>query len=184
MSPLGGQAIAALVAVAVLGFWLLGAHNRLVGLRKAIAAAFAQVDAQLRQRHELLAELIASASAGFADAPEALAAIEAARQQARSAADHAAQRPASAGRMASLGLAEQVLRTAVSRFLVLAKARPALRGDTRLREAMSSLSAIQHRLTAAREGFNAAVATYNASVQQFPTRLMAGPFGFRSAGTL
>jgi LemA protein len=184
MSPLGGQEIAALSAVAVLGFWLLGAHNRLVRLRKAIAAAFAQVDAQLRQRHELLAELVAAASAGFTDAPEALAAIEAARQQARSAADHAAQRPSSAGRLASLGLAEQVLRTAVSRFLALIKARPALRGDPRLREAMAGLSATEHRLAPAREGFNAAVATYNASVRQFPTRLMAGLFGFRRAGML
>jgi LemA protein len=176
--------IAAVGVVAVLGFWMLGAHNRLVRLRQAIAAAFAQVDGHLRQRHELLAELMDAASAALDDAPEAPAAVEAARQQARIAADRAALRPASAGRLASLVLAEQVLRTSVSSLFTLVRARPALRGDARLRAAMAGLSATQHRLTAAREVFNAEVTTYNASVRQFPTSIVAGLFGFRAAGLL
>ncbi|MBP6775959.1 MAG: LemA family protein [Piscinibacter sp.] len=184
MPSLGGREIAALAVVAMLGFWLLGAHNRLVRLRQGIGAAFAQVDTHLRQRHALLAELIAAAGAGLDDAPEALDAIEAARQQARVAADRVAQRPASAGRLASLVLAEQVLRTAVSRLFTLARTRPALRGDARLRAAMAELSATQHRLAAARDAFNAEVLGYNASVRQFPTRVVAGLFGFRAAGTL
>jgi LemA protein len=176
--------IGALGTAAVLGFWMLGAHNRLVRLRQTLAAAFAQVDAQLRERHELLAELIAAASGELADTPEAVAAIEAARQQARAAADRAALRPASAGRLASLVLAEQVLRTSVSRLFTLSRSRPALRSDARLRAAMAALSATQHRLAAAREGYNAAVKHYNESVRQFPTRLVAALFGFKPAGTL
>jgi LemA protein len=181
---MSGNEIVALGAVAVLGFWMLGAHNRLVRLRQSVAAAFALVDEQLRQRHELLAELIAAAGDGLVPAPEAVAAAEAARQQARVAADRAARRPASASRLASLVLAEQVLRSAVTRLFAHVRERPALRGNERLRSAMAGLSAAQHRLSAARDAFNAEVATYNASARQFPTRIVAGLFGFGAAGSL
>ncbi len=176
--------IAVIGAVAVLGFWVLGAYNRLVRLRQAMAAAFAQVDGQFRQRHALLAELVDSVAAELADTPEAVATVAAARLQTRVAADRAAQRPASAGRMASLVLAEQVLRTAVSRLITLAKSCPGLHSDPRLRAAMTELSTTQHRLEAAREAFNATVLDYNASARQFPTWLVAAMFGFRPAGAL
>lgn len=181
---MSGSELAAIVAVAVLGFWILGAYNRLVRLRQDIAAAFAQVDAEFRLRHDLLAELVAAATAELNETPEAVAAVDAARLQARVAADRAVQRPASAGRIASLALAEQVLRTALRHLITLAKSRPALRGDAQLRAVLKQLSATQHRLTAARQGYNASVLVYNASAQQFPTRLVAAMFGFRAAGRL
>ena len=176
--------IVAIAVLAVLAFWVLGAHNRLVRLRQAIAAAFAQVDVQLRRRHDLLAELIEAATAGLADTPQATSSLDAARLQARIAADRVAQRPLSAGRLASLALAEQVLRTALSRLVTLLKAHPALRVDPGLREALKNLSATQHRLSAANDTFNASVCDYNRSVRQFPTRLVAGVFGFHIAGEL
>jgi LemA protein len=176
--------VVALGALAILAFWVLGAYNRLVRLRQAIATAFALVDVQLRQRQTLLGLLIEAATAGLADAPEALAAVEAARRQARVAADHAAQSAVSAGRLASLALAEQVLHTALSRLITLVKARPELRADAGLRQVTKDLSAAQHRLTAARHGFNATVLDYNRSRRQFPTRLVARLFGFRRAGEL
>ena len=181
---MSSAAIVAIAVTAVLGFWMLGAYNRLVRLRQTLAAAFALVDAQLRLRHELLAELIDTASAALADTPEAVAALEAARLQTRIAADRAARRPASAGRLASLALAEQVLRTALSRLVTLVQARPALRSDARLREALKKISATQTRLAAERHTFNAIVLDYNRSVRQFPTRLAAAIFGFRAAGPL
>ena len=176
--------IAALVGAAVIGFWMLGAYNRLVRLRQTLAAAFAQVDAQFRLRHDLLAELIEAAASGLADTPEAVATVEAARLQARIAADRAVPRPASAGRLASLALAEQVLRTALSRLIALVKTRPALRGDPKLRQVLKKLSTTQTQLSAARNAFNTTVLDYNRSMQQFPTRLVAAMFGFRAAGEL
>jgi LemA protein len=176
--------IAVIGGALVLMFWTLGAYNRLVRLRQTLAVAFAKVDDQLKQRHELQAELITVATAELADTPEAVAAVDAARRQARIAADHAAHRSVNAGRIASLALAEQVLRTALSRLLTLVKARPALKGDPRLREVMKQLSSTQQRLSTARETFNAAVLDYNHSVRQFPTRLLAAMFGFGAAGKL
>lgn len=170
--------------VAVLGFWILGAHNRLVRLRQTIASAFAQIDVHLRQRHELLAELIAAAAPLHADAPEAMAAVEAARLEARSAADHVAQRTKQAERLTRLVLAEKALRVEVSRMITLVKAHPELRSAPRLRSAMKQLSTTQHRLSAARDSFNATVLAHNRSLQQFPTRLVAALFGFREAEQL
>ncbi|MEO8122774.1 MAG: LemA family protein [Burkholderiales bacterium] len=175
---------AGLALVAVLGFWILGAHNRLVRLRQTVTSAFAQVDIHLRQRHELLAELIAAGAPLQADAPEAVAAVEAARMEARSAADHVAQRAKQAGRLARLVLAEKALRVEVSRMITLVKAHPELRSDPRLRSAMKQLSTTQHRLSAARDSFNATVMQHNRSVQQFPTRLVAAMFGFSEASEL
>jgi LemA protein len=176
--------IVAIAGAAVMGFWMLGAHNRLVRLRRVIADAFAQLDTQFRLRHDLLAELIQAAAVELVETPEAIAAVEAARLQARTAADRAAPQSASADRLAKLGLAEQALRTSLSRLITLVKTRPALRNDPKLRELLKNLSTIQTRLAAARHTFNTAVIDYNRSVQQFPTRLVAAMLGFRAAGEL
>jgi LemA protein len=179
------HAIVAIVGAAVLAFWVLGAHNRLVRLRQTLAAAFAHVDAQLRLRHDLLGELIeAAAAAEPADATAALVAVDAARQQTRIAADRAARRPGSAGRLASLVLAEQVLQSALPRLIALVEARQAHGDDPTPREGLTQLSAAQAGLAAAGQAFNAAVLDYNRNAQQFPTRLVAAMFGFRAAGTL
>ncbi len=184
MTGVTANEIAAIAAAAVLAFWLLGAYNRLVRLRQAVAAAFALLDAQLQQRHGLLAELVEAAAPLPGEPPEAVAAVDAARRQARVAANHAAQRAGHAGRLASLALAEQVLRTALTRLVTLVKARQAQQGDPRVRAALNSLSTAQHRISAARQAFNAAVLDYNHAVQQFPTRLIAGLLGFQIAGKL
>ena len=176
--------VVALGVAAVMGLWILGAHNRLVRLRQAVNAAYAPIDELLRRRHALLAELIEASTPQLADQAEAIAAVDAARLQARAAADHAAQRPAHADRLASLVLAEQVLRSASSRLVALVKARAALRADARVREVMASLSTTQHRLSAARHAFKATVLDYNRNAQQFPTRFVAAMFGFRDAGSL
>lgn len=181
MSPTEASALA---LVAVTGLWILGAYNRLVRLRQGVASSYGQVDAQFRQRHELLGALIEAAAAQLTDVPEAVAGVDAARRQARIAAEHAARRATSAGRLASLALAEQVLDTAQSRLSALVNERPAVRADARLHDALQRLAATQLRLAAARDEFNVAVLDYNRNAQQFPTRLVAGMFGFRAAGRL
>lgn len=175
---------AGIAVVAVLGFWILGAHNRLVRLRQAVRSAFGRIDEQLRQRHDQLAELIAAAAPLRADAPEVLDAVEAVRLEARGAADQVAQRTLQADRLARLVLVEKALRVEVQRLLTLVKAEAGLRTDERLRGAMKSLSATQHRLSAARDGFNAAVRDHNRSLRQYPTRLVAAMFRFEEVRDL
>jgi LemA protein len=174
--------IVAIACVAVLAFWMLGAYNRLVRLRQTIAAAFAVVDAQFKQRHELLGELIEGVAVELAGGAEDAASLDAARRQARIAAERVAQRPATAGRVASLALAEQVLQGALARLVAHAQAAPP--GAARIGEVLNELTTTQHRLAAVSESFNASVLDYNRSIEQFPTCVIAGRFGFRVAGRL
>jgi LemA protein len=174
----------AIACVAVLAFWMLGAYNRLVRLRQTITAAFALVDAQFKQRHELLSGLIDSVLAQSAGADDDAASLDAARRQARVTAERVAQRPANAGRVASLALAEQVLQGTIASVVAHAQAHASLPGSARIGELLNELTTTQHRLAAASEAFNASALDYNRSIEQFPTRLIAGLFGFRVAGTL
>ncbi len=176
--------IVVIAVVAVLTFWMLGAYNRLVRLRHTISTAFSAIDAQFKQRHELISGLIDSALALGADATDDAASLDAARRQARVAAERVAQRPANAGRVASLALAEQVLRGALASVVAPLQAHASLPGSTRVGELLDELTTTQHRLAAASEAFNASALDYNRSIEQFPTRLIAGLFGFRVAGTL
>ncbi len=175
---------AGIAVVALLGFWILGAHNRLVRLRQEVRSAFGRVDEHLRQRHDLLAELLAAASPLRSQTPEPFDALEAARLEARSAADQVAQRTMHADRLARLVLAEMALRAETSRLIALAKADAGVRADERLRGTVRALSATQHRHAAACDAFNAAVRDHNRNLRQFPTRLVAAMFGFNEAGGL
>ena len=116
--------IISIVFLAVLGFWAVGAHNRLVRLRNAIGNAFAQIDVQLKRRYDLIPNLVETAKKYLQHERETLEAVTAARNQARAAADVARGRPTDAGAMKSLGMAEQVLTGAMGRLMALVEARP------------------------------------------------------------
>lgn len=177
---------------ALLAFWAVGAYNRLVRLRGAAVAAWAPIDAQLRRRQALafeLAELLASQD-GMGDevGRATLQSVVAATRQAQAAADHARVRPVSAGAIQSLGLAEQVLEGALRPLHVLIAARPAVYAQPSLGERvhalLESLQDADAQIAFVRRLFNAAVLAYNAALQELPTRLLAGLFGFRPAAPL
>lgn len=170
--------IAAVLAVLV--FWAVGAHNRLVQLRHAIVAAFAPVDEQFRLRHALLlrqADALA-ARLGERAAPETLEPLRAACGQAEGACLHARSRPGASGAITSLRLAEDILGEARTRLP------PAAVDDAELAQLAAELAALDSTLGFARRKFNDAVEVYNHAVQQFPTLVIAGLFRFRTAGLL
>ena len=174
--------IAACALAALVVFWMLGAYNRLVRLRQAIAQAFAQIEAEFAQRDRLIPQLVEQAGAQLAGEARTLSAVEAARNQARAALEHAATKPSSAGRAASLALAEQVLQDAIGQLMTCVKATPALGAKAELPETVETLAMAQSRLSVARQNFNQAVSDYNKSVRQFPTRLIAGLLVFQESG--
>jgi LemA protein len=162
---------------AVLLFWSVGAYNRLVRLRHALTRRFATVDQQCEARTAALLRL-AEVLAAEPDAGSAPHTLRSACAQADAARAHARMRPAVAGTITSLRLAEDILADARAR---IAGAWPASEPAQALR---AELAAVDTTLAFARRQFNEAVAQYNRAVGQFPTWLVAGPFGFRSAGLL
>jgi LemA protein len=172
-----------LIAVAaVLGFWIVGAYNRLVGLRNVIATAWTAVDEHLRRRGEVLASLLSALRDGLRDDPHVLEAAAAAQQQLQAAAETLRGRPLQAAGAASLVAAEGVLASALARVRALLELQPALRDEGAIALILRERDDVDMRLMMARQAFNDAVDAYNGAARQFPTSLVARLFGLRRAG--
>jgi LemA protein len=166
------------IVAAVLLFWIVGAYNRLVRLRGAIVRQFSPVDEQFKHRHGLLEQQLDALAPVLVNAGPRLEALRAASSQVQAACAHARLRPGTVGAITSLRLAEEILGEARAHLPV--QSVPGLD----LTALNSELGASDATLTFARRQFNAAVTEYNVSVKQFPTVLIVGLFGFRSAGIL
>jgi LemA protein len=181
---MGTVQIVSWIVLAVVVFWGVGAYNRLVRLRNVIGNSFAQIDVQLKRRYDLIPNLVEVARKYAAHERETLEAVTAARNQAKAAADVARNRPAAAGAVTSLAMAEQVLGGAMSKLMALVEAYPELKADQSLRELAEELTSTENKVAFSRQLFNDATLDYNNAAQQFPTSLMANLFGFREAAML
>lgn len=163
----------------VMGFWAVGAYNRLARLRNAIANAFGQIDVQLKRRHDLIPNLVEVARQYLAHEAQTLEAVIAARNQARSAEQTAAGNPFSSGALGALVGAEQVLGGALSRLFAVAEDYPDLKADQTMRELSEELSSTENRIGFARQAYNDHVLEFNDAAQQFPALIVARLFNFQ-----
>lgn len=108
--------IVTLAVLALLIFWSVGAYNRLVRLRNAITNAFAQIDVQLKRRHDLIPNLVEVARKYLEHERDTFERVTAARNQAIAACDLVRARPGQPGPVKSLALAEEVLASAMRGF--------------------------------------------------------------------
>ncbi len=155
--------------VVVLLFVVVGAYNRLVALDQAADQSFADIDVQLRQRQDLIPNLV-EAVKGYATHERAtLDAVTQARAAAQGAQG-----------INERVQAENMLTATLGRLFAVAEAYPDLKANTNFLELQRELSDIENKLAAARRFFNNAVAEFNAVRRQFPTILFAGMFGFGS----
>jgi LemA protein len=159
-------------------FWAVGAYNRLVRLKNAIANAFGQIDVQLKRRHDLVPNLVEVARKYLAHESETLEAVIAARNQARSAEQTAAASPLNAGALGALAGAEQMLGGALGRLFAVAEAYPDLKADQTMRELSEEIASTENRIGFARQAYNDHVLEFNDSAAQFPTLLIARVFVF------
>ena len=166
------------VLAAVLLFWAVGAYNRLVRLRGAIVRQFAPVDLQIRARHVLLLQLLDALAPVLTNAAPRIEALRAACLQVEVACAHAKLRPGATGAVTSLRLADEILAEARARLPVQSAS------GSELATLNTQLLASDATLAFARRQFDEAVTEYNRAVKQFPTLLLVGLFGFRTAATL
>ncbi len=159
--------IVVIAVVALLVLVLMGTYNRLVGLRQAANQAFADIDVQLQQRHDLIPNLVETVKGYAAHESGTLEAVTNARAAASSATtvDQKVQ-------------AENMLTGALRQLFAVAEAYPDLKANANFLRLQDELSDIENKLAAARRFFNNAVAEFNASIQQFPAVVLAGPMGF------
>jgi len=166
-----------LAAGLIVLFWAVGAYNRLVTLKNAIANAFGQIDVQLKRRHDLIPNLVEVARQYLVHESQTLEAVIAARNQARNAEQAAAASPLSAQALAALAGAEQTLGAALSRLMVVVEDYPELKADQNLRELSEELASTENRIGFARQAYNDQVLQFNDAATQFPALIVARLFG-------
>jgi LemA protein len=157
--------IGVLVAIVL---YIVYIYNGLVALRQRVNQAFADIDVQLKQRHDLVPNLVETVKGYAAHERGTLDAVVKARNAAV-----AAQGPQ------QMAQAENALSGALRQLFALAEAYPDLKANQNFQQLQAELSDIENKIAAARRFFNNAVQEYNTGIEQLPASLFAGALGFR-----
>lgn len=153
--------------IAVIVVWLIATYNGLVSLRQRTNQAFADIDVQLKQRHDLIPNLVETVKGYASHEKETLDAVVQARNAALAAHGPAQQ-----------GQAEGILGAALGRLFALAESYPDLKASANFQQLQTELANVENKLAAARRFFNNAVSEFNAAIQAFPAMLFARQMGF------
>jgi LemA protein len=153
--------------IVVIVIWALSIYNRLVVLGQRVGQAFADIDVQLKQRHDLIPNLVETVKGYAAHERGTLDDVVKARNAAMSA-----QGPA------QVSAAENQLSGALGRLIALSEAYPDLKANTNFQQLQTELSDIENKIAASRRFFNNSVQEYNTGIQQMPAALFAGAMGF------
>jgi LemA protein len=164
MSTTGWIVIAVIV---VLVLWITMIYNQLVAMRQRVGQSFADIDVQLKQRHDLVPNLVETVKGYAAHEKGTLEAVIKARNAAVTAQGPAAQ-----------AAAEGVLQGALRQIFALAEAYPDLKANQSFQQLQSELSDLENKIAASRRFFNNAAAEYNATRESFPAVLFAQSMGF------
>ena len=167
--------------VVVVALWAIGIYNGLVQLRNRFKNAFAQIDVQLKRRYDLIPNLVEIAKGYLKHERETLEAVIKARNIAASAAEAAAQNPASANNLKNLSSAESGLSGALSRLMVVSEQYPDLKANANMAQLTEELTSTENKISFARQAYNDSVMTYNTQREVFPAVILAGAMGFQEA---
>lgn len=161
--------IVLLIILVVLVVIVVMVYNRLVALRQTTHQAWGDIDVQLKQRHDIVPNLVETVKGYAAHERETLESVTRARQQALDATN-----------LKDLAQAENMLTGALRQLFALSEAYPDLKANTNFLQLQTELADLENKIAAARRFFNNAVAEYNTSIEQFPAVVIANPFGFKS----
>lgn len=155
-------------AIAFIALWMIGVYNGLVGLRQRVSQAFADIDVQLTQRHELIPNLVETVKGYAKHERETLESVIQARNSAMTA-EGPSEQSAAEGRLTG----------AINRLMLLVENYPDLKANENFRQLQTELSNIENKIAAARRFFNNTTAEYNTIRQTFPAILVANAIGFK-----
>jgi LemA protein len=153
--------------IVILVLWIIMIYNGLVAMRQRVSQSFADIDVQLRQRHDLIPNLIETVKGYAAHERGTLDDVIKARNAAMGAQG-----------TADKAVAENMLSGTLGRLIALGEAYPNLKANANFQQLQSELGDLENKLAASRRFFNNAVQEYNTGIQQFPAVLLAGPCGF------
>lgn len=163
MVPVG--ILAAIVVLVV--FPLVGAYNRLVSQEATVDRSFADLDAQLQRRNDLIPNLVAAVRGILKQEQAVFGEIARARQN-----------YAGARTIDEKAEASGQVETALARLLAIFENYPQLRSNENVRDLQVQLEGTENRIVQARRDYNQASTDYNVNIRQFPRNIIAGLFGF------
>ena len=154
-------------AIVLIVLYVIFIYNSLVSLRQTVSQSWSDISVQLKQRHDLVPNLVETVKGYAAHERGTLDAVVKARNAAVAASGPADQ-----------AKAENMLTGALRQLFALSEAYPDLKANQNFLSLQSELSDIENKIAAARRFFNNAVSEYNAAIQHFPAVMIAGPLGF------
>jgi LemA protein len=167
------------ILLVVLLIWAVGIYNALVKLRNRFKNAFAQIDVQLKRRHDLIPNLVETAKSFMKHERETLEAVIKARNaatDARSATDLA-----DGASVQALASAESGLGSVLGRLFALQESYPDLKSDQNMMQLSEELSSTENKIAFSRQAYNDSVMTYNNKREMFPSNIIAGMMNFAPA---
>lgn len=168
----------ALAVVVVIVIWAIALYNRLRTYKNQVENAFAQIDVQLKRRHDLIPNLVEVARGYMQHEARTLEAVTRARSDAIAAVDRARQAPGQTRAVGVLMAAEQALGSQVGRLMALAEAYPTLKADARMQQLSEEITSTENRIGFARQAYNDQVLDFNNQAGQFPDLIVARLAGF------
>jgi len=158
-----------LAIIIVLALWAITAYNGLVAMRQRVSQALADIGVQLKQRHDLVPNLVETVKGYAAHERGTLEAVVNARNAAVTAQGPTAQ-----------AVAENTLSGALRQLIALSESYPNLKANSNFQELQRALSDLENKIAASRRFFNNAVQECNTAISQFPATLFAASFGFQA----
>ena len=154
--------------IVILALWAISKYNLFVKLRNTRENAFADIDVQLKQRHDLIPQLVSTVKGYASHERETLDRIVSARSGAINARS-----------IDEKIVAENALSSALAGLKVTVEAYPDLKANVNFMQLQEEISDIENKLAAVRRYFNSATKELNTSIEMFPANIIAGMFGFR-----
>lgn len=162
--------VVAIIVVVVLVILVASMYNGLVKLRNNRENAFANIDVQLKQRYDLVPQLVSTVKGYASHEKELLEKVTAARAAAMNA-----------NSIDEKVAADKSLSGALAGLRVSLEAYPELKANQNFLQLQTELSDIENKLSAARRFFNSSTKEFNNACEVFPSNIIAGIFGFKRA---
>jgi len=168
--------VVALLVIPII--FVIGLYNGLVKSRNRYRNAFAQIDVQLKRRHELIPNLVETAKSYMKHERETLEAVIQARNAAETARSAATADPGDVASIQNLAAAESGLGGVLGRLFALSENYPELRSNENMLQLQEELTSTESKVAFARQAYNDSVMNFNNKLETFPSNFVANMFSF------
>ncbi|TCD53668.1 LemA family protein [Alloscardovia theropitheci] len=173
MNPTVITIIVVVVILLLIAMWLISGYNNLVSLRNRVANAWSQIDIQLKQRADLIPNIVNTVKGYAQHESDVFIQVTQART--------AVQAASNSGNLNERINAETQLDKAIVNVLAVAEAYPELKANANFMSLQSQLSDLEGKIAYARQFYNDVAQKLNITVESFPSNIIAGLFHFEKA---